>query len=232
MAFNSHRSYKTAVNHIRKVEEATGRRLVFPFTVSSTLTYVGYLLKERNVAGATLDKYLSGIRMAHMQRGLFSPWLRPEIVKTIVTGTANKNQIRKRMEGKTGRLPVTPEILKTIKTSLMTSSLPRSKKRMIWLCAAFCWAGAFRIHEILARNTDEFDPTSTLLYGDVKEVNVKVKGEDHKVLRVHIKHPKEERLSAGVIIDLFEVKEVGRWLCPVRAWKDWNADNRIKSCLA
>ena len=91
LSTNTHKSYKTAVNHIKRVENATGKRLTFPFSVASTLTYVGYLLKERNVTAVTLEKYMSGIRMCHLQHGVFSPWIKPEIVKTILTGTANKN---------------------------------------------------------------------------------------------------------------------------------------------
>ena len=59
LASNTHKSYKTAGNPIWRIEKATRKKLSFPFTVDNTLTYVGYLLKERNVSGASLDKYLS-----------------------------------------------------------------------------------------------------------------------------------------------------------------------------
>ena len=68
LATNTHKSCKTAINHIKRVEKATGRKLEFPFTVSSTLTYVGYLLKHRKVGAATIQKYLSGIRMHHLYK--------------------------------------------------------------------------------------------------------------------------------------------------------------------
>ena len=54
----------------------------------------------RKVSGVTLDKYLSGLRMAHMTRGHFSPWIRPDVVKLMVTGVHNRDQVRKRMEGR------------------------------------------------------------------------------------------------------------------------------------
>lgn len=228
LSSNTHRTYKTAVNHIRRVEAYTGRKLVFPFTAGSTLTYIGYLIQERNVGAASLEKYLSAIRMYHMQQGHFSPWLRPEVVKNIITGTANRRQIINRMNNKRGRLPVTPEILKVLKINLKSSKWTKSRKRTIWLCCTLCWAGAFRIHEILSREKDQFDPTSTLMFKDVSMKTIEVKGEALETLRVLIKHPKEERLSAGVTIDLFQVQGSGQWMCPVRAWKDWLEDKAFK----
>ena len=224
LATNTHRSYKTAMNHIKRVEAATGHRLTFPFSVSSLLTYVGWLLEDRKVSAETVDKYLSGVRMAHMQRGFFSPWLKPEIVRTVITGAANKKQLKRRMEGKVGRRPITPELMKTIKLELKKMKMTTSRKRVIWLCATLCWAGAFRVHEILSREKTTFDPTSTLLLKDVTKAKVKVNGENINCLKVLLKHPKEERLSAGVIIDIFEAKGEGDWMCPVKAWDNWTKD--------
>ena len=224
LAVNTHTSYKTAVNHIRRVEEDTGLQLTFPFSLTSTLTYIGYLLTVRKVSTVSINKYMSGLRMAHMQRGVFSPWIKPEIVKTILTGQANKDQLEKRMSGKQGRLPVTPELMKALKTSLVSAKMTKSRKRTIWLCSTWCWAGAFRVHEILSRKQGEFDPTTTLLSEDVTETEVKVKGEQYRVLKIAIKHPKEEKLSDGIIMDIFESKGSGKWMCPVKAWDDWCRD--------
>jgi hypothetical protein len=227
LATNTQKSYKTAVRHIKRVEEVMGRKLTFPFTVSSTLAYIGYLLHHRKVTAGTIEKYLSGLRMYHLQMGHFSAWIKPEIVSIIIRGTANKNQIVKRMSGKEGRLPVTPDVMKTINLNLKKINLPLSRKRTIWLCCTLCWAGAFRIHEILARKPEQFDPTSTLLYRDIKEITVKMKDGDLQALKITIKHPKEERLSAGVVIDVFQIKGACNWMCPVKAWTKWNKDKRF-----
>ena len=161
--------------------------------------------------------------------GIFSPWLKPTIVKLIVTGTANCEQLRKRMEEKKGRIPITPELLKLIKIKLKASNMPRSRKRTVWLSVTFCWSGGFRIHEILSRSSDEFDPTSTLLYQDIRETVTEVNGEMLNTIRLNIKHPKEARLSAGIILDIFQIKGDLSWMCPIKAWRDWNKDKIIKS---
>ena len=223
LSANTWRSYKTASRHIERIRRDLGISLSFPMTVEDTLTYVGYLRDIRKVSGATLDKYLTGLRMAHMTRGFFAPWTRPEVLKLAVTGAQNKDQIIKRMTGKKGRLPVTPEMMRALRRGLKTAKMTMTRKRLIWLGASWGWSGAFRIHEILSRNKTTFDPTVTLTTRDVSLSDVVVKGERYNVVKVLLKHPKEERLSAGVYIDLFEVKGEASWLCPVKAYKNWKA---------
>ena len=65
LASNTWKSYKTASNHVERIRKELGISLSFPFSLEDTLTYLGYLLSVRKVAGATLDKYLSRLRMAH-----------------------------------------------------------------------------------------------------------------------------------------------------------------------
>ena len=224
VAANTWRSYKTAARHVERIQRDLGIRLSFPMSVEDMLTYVGYLRNVRKVSGATLDKYLSGLRMAHLTRGVFTPWTRPDILKLVVTGAQNRDQVIKRMAGKNGRLPVTPEMMRILRKGLSMSNLTTVKKRLLWLVASWCWSGAFRIHEILARDRSSYDPTVTLMARDVTLSEVVVRGEEYKVVKVFLKHPKEERLSAGVFIDLFEVKGEASWLCPVMAYKKWKAE--------
>ena len=53
---------------------------------------------------------------------------------------------------------------------------------------------------------------------------VMVRGKAHQVIKVFLKHPKEERLSSGVFIDLLEVKGKSSWLCHVAAFLMWKAE--------
>ena len=59
-------------NDMYSCEVAMGVRLNFPFGTKEVLTYVGYLLKERKVARATIEKYLSGIRYSHYWNIVFA----------------------------------------------------------------------------------------------------------------------------------------------------------------
>ena len=47
-------------------------------------------------------------------------------------------------------------------------------------------------------------------------------------MKVFLRHPKEERLSAGVTIDFFQVRGEASWLCPVLAYRKWRAERPVK----
>ena len=156
---------------------------------------------------------------------IYTPvWLRPEIVKQITRGACNRDQLVKRMEGKTGKLAVDPSMMKILKNKIGLSNLRKSRKRIIWAVSTVCWGGAFRIHEMLSRNSEDYDPLTTLLASDIKVCEVKVEDRTILALKITLKHPKEERLSAGVVIDVFETKN---FMCPVKAFVDWKRDKVV-----
>ena len=95
-------SYQTAQKHVDRASKATGVNLTFPFDLSSMLIYVGYLLapKQKNgrgLKGKSVEKYLSALRMIQLKKGFFEPWVRPEIVKQVLKGASNRDQLVKRM---------------------------------------------------------------------------------------------------------------------------------------
>jgi hypothetical protein len=223
-------SYSTAERHIVRVEVATGVRLTFPFSLRSTLTYVSHLLcpkKDggRGLQGKSVEKYMSALRMIHMQKGFFCAWIRPEIIKQITRGACNRDQLEKRMQGKTGKHAMTPDLMWTVKVKLGSCVWRRSRKRIVWVVSTVCWAGALRIHEILARNAYSFDPLTTMMATDITLCLTKVGGTTVETLKIQLRHPKEERLSSGVVIDVFTTND---FMCPVKAFKDWMKDKVVK----
>ena len=230
LAANTWTTYATAERHISRVEKATGVRLTFPFSLKSTLAYVGYLIGSkaeggRGLQGNTVEKYLSALRMIHMQKGHFDPWLRPEIIKQITRGVSNDDQLVKRMAGKTGRHAMTIELMWSLKKNLSKSGWRVSKKWLMWAVATICWAGALRIHELLARSATSYCKMTTMTAADIKVTRAEVSGVMVDTLKVYLKHPKEERLSAGVTIDVFPT---GDFMCPVAAFKAWKRDKVVK----
>ena len=72
-----------------------------------------------------------------------------------------------------------------------------------------------RIHELLARRDGEYkeyNPQVTLLRKDV----VLKAEEATKEIQIKLKSPKEDRISKGKIVDIYENKGT---ICPVRAFK-------------
>ena len=63
--------------------------------------------------------------------------------------------------------------------------------------------GSFGLHEVLSRSTTEYDSSSTLLGGDLREISLDIDGKKENVLMVHLKSPKEDKLRAGVTVELF-----------------------------
>ena len=62
---------------------------------------------------------------------------------------------------------------------------------------------------------------------DVKLVKTKIDGVEEEILVVHLKSPKEEKLSQGVKVELFAN---GTFSCPVKAWKSWRALLKGSAC--
>ena len=131
LAEGTFKSYRTAERHIIRCENDTKVKMRFPFGERETLTYIGWLIKERKVSAQTVEKYLSGIRFVHIKEGYHVPSLRPEIVRSVLTGLAQKEKVDIRMGKKAERLPVTISVLDLIRHELIKSPWTVAKKRMI-----------------------------------------------------------------------------------------------------
>ena len=82
VAANTWASYARAERHIARAEKVN---ITFPFSLKSLLAYVGFLLAPkvdggRGLQGKSVEEYLSAIRLLHMQKGFFEPYIRPEII--------------------------------------------------------------------------------------------------------------------------------------------------------
>ena len=210
------KSYKTAENHIKKCEKETGIRLRFPFKTKETLTYIGWLLTSRKVRACTVEKYMSGIRLAHLKAGFAVPALKPDIIKAVIEGAAQSERIKDRLTEKPERLPVTPATLRLIKHELKKANWTLARKRLIWLVSTTAFNGSFRIGELLSSEKNRFDPQTTLLGRDLTVENCKQNEEKFKVLKVWLKCPKELKFGKGIMVEVFETQNE---LCPVAAFE-------------
>lgn len=214
LAASSWKTYKTAENHLKACMEDVGRNMRFPFSVGDVLTFIAWLIAKRGVRAKTIMIYLSGLRMVHFQRGHFNINLHSDIVKHILTGLKQKDIIKDKISGNVERLPVTMEIMQMIKEELLKCRWDLRKKRLVWAVAALAFSGSFRVHELLSRQAQYYDPTSTLLVKDITCQIVPEQG-GAKVLQVFLKSPKERRLKLGIQVDLFST---GSYICPVDAY--------------
>ena len=91
-----------------------------------------------------------------------NPSVRPGIVKIILNGQTNLDKRMEKIEGKSKRIAVTIPILKVIKKNLRKSNMSSVKKHLIWATST-AFTGGFRIHELLSKERQCYDPFVTLL---------------------------------------------------------------------
>ena len=223
LAATSWKTYETVARHVAACQRDIGRVLPMPFTVGDVLTFLAWLVDRRAVRAKTVMVYMSGLRMLHFQCGFFDVQLQSQIVRHIVTGLKQRDLVADKTSGREGRLPVTLEVLEKIRLKLQRSNFPLHRRRLIWAVCAMGFSGSFRIHELLARKPEEFDPTTTLLAQDVGLSRFGHQG--YKVLKVFLKAPKEARLRHGVAVDLFTT---GSYICPVLALEKYLASPSLR----
>ena len=219
LALNTWATYKTAENHLKRCEADTGVQMRFPMDDRMVLAFVGWLITVRGVGASTIKQYLSGLRTVHLKRGFFPGNLRPDIIKSIIKGREQQE-----LKTKIPRLAMTLPILKLLKALLKKSNMSLERKRLAWVICCMAFHGSFRIHELLSKKQNTYDPNSTLLGVDVRLVKLKIDGADEEMLVVHLKSPKEQVLSTGVKVELFATNTFS---CPVSAWKKWRKVDRF-----
>ena len=187
------------------------------------LTYIGWLITVRKVKSTTISQYLSGLRTAHLKRGLMPQNLRPDIVKSILKGQEHSEA----KENKPPRLAITLPVMKLLKRLLKGSALNLHTKRMLWAVSCIAFHGSFRIHELLSREESNYDPTTTLLGMNIRVITVRVGDRDENILVVNLKNPKEDKYGMGVNVELFETKTFS---CPVTSWIKLLNVSTVKPC--
>ena len=166
LALTTWSSYNTAGNHVKRCELETGVEMSFPMDDRMVLTFVGWLIVSRKVSSASINQYISGLRVAHLKQGVMPRNLRPAIVAAILKGKENEEN----MSGsKIPRLAMTIPVMKLLKALLAASKLALSRKRMVWAISCLAFHGSFRIHELLSRESHTFDPRTTLLGCNIRE---------------------------------------------------------------
>ena len=101
--------YKSAWNLARKAEKYYGEEFRMPWSVGTTIAFIVFA-RHYNVPqlkATTIKSYLAGIRMQHLMRGILEVSLKPEIIKTMLTGAENLDAVKARLEKKEARQPVT-----------------------------------------------------------------------------------------------------------------------------
>ena len=207
-------SYRTAKNHLIRCQNDTNVLMTFPLKTDKILIFISWLLFTRKVKAKTAEVYVSGLRTLHLINGHESPALRPGIVKLVLDGQNRMDKLADDLNKKSKRIAVTIPILKLIKKNLKKSNFSTTRKFLIWSISTLAFTGGFRIHEIIARERESFDPTTTLLGQDIV-LNEKDK---YPHLEVLLKTQKKDRIGRNEVVDVFKTDN---FFCPIKAFKKY-----------
>jgi hypothetical protein len=122
--------------------------------------------------------------------------------KNLLKGVRNLESVDIPIQNK--RNVFTFPLLKLLGHAVANSNWSIDSKSIFWTTCSLLFFGSLRIGEILAANSNSFDPLTTLLWNDV------FFGDDF--VRLHIRFPKVFS-AGGVTIDLFRISDKN--LCPV-----------------
>ncbi len=219
-------SYKTAAKLLAECGKKVNRAFTLPLTEEDTLEFIGWLLSDRKVKSTTVNVYLAGIRQLHVLQGVEPPVLKNTLVKFLLRGKRNKENIAERREPK--RLPMTMSMMKLLKSETIKWEADKADKLLFWTICTMAFHGGFRIHEILSKTETEFDPDFALLTEDVRLLSRETAGETEKLLQIKLKCPKEDRTGKATIVEIYETKGV---LCPIKAYEKWNSSTKTEKGL-
>jgi hypothetical protein len=216
-------TYETAQRMLAKCAKNRNRKFEFPLASDDLLEFIGWLIGDRKVKAGTVNSYLSGLRQLHILKGMEPPIIRTNLVKFLLQGKKNLDNIAARSDNKTKRLPITMNVMRLLKEEVRIWDVSLDQKLLAWAIATVAFHVAFRIHELLYRVEAEFDPDFTLLNQDIR---VKTDELGVRSLEVKLKCPKENKNGKAIMVDIFES---GGTLCPVKAycrWRERNAGER------
>jgi len=194
-----------------------------PLKDSEVLTYVGWML-NKNLSTATINTYLAALRHLYIKLSLDPSSIRSDLVKQILRGRDHQQLTTKTACESKFRLPVTPAILKLMKMDLKDSGMKPEKKLLFWSVATLCFAGAFRIHELLSKHHAKFEPINTLLGQDVKLRKITINKEQVLTLQITLKQEKTNSSKTPTILDIYQSSGP---LCPISAFNKWRSHTNV-----
>ncbi len=179
-----------------------------PLSQRGMTIYVSFLGGE-GIRHSTIKVYLSAIRYLQIESGLGDPfakasWPRLEYVLKGI----KRNQAETGVKSKP-RLPITPTILKKLK-SVWEPNAAQGDIKMIWAACCLCFFSFLRCGKITVPGDSEYDPAVHLSFADVSFDHPS----DPSVIQVHIKSSKTDPFRKGVFVYLGRTNAD---LCPVSA---------------
>ena len=216
VAASTRRSYAAGAKRFHEFCEAANLYNPFPLT-EKVLCYFATYLASQGLTSQSVRVYLAAVRDLHITMG-FSD-LRDQsslpLLKRVQSGIQRVQACKKRAS-KRVRLPITPHLLSLLHSHWESTVHP--ERQVLWAVAVLCFAGFFRLGELLQSP----DSSSVLSWGDVSIDN----RDDPSVIRVYLRFSKCDQYGRGVKVYVGQC--VSPWLCPVAAVTSYMASRGPK----
>ena len=206
IAESTTRTYKSGLNRYLSFCNRFG--LSAPFPVSEIiLCYFVTSLAQEGIAPATIKIYLAAVRHAQVVRGLPEPRESSTLPRLrLIQRGIRRDRARAGLVS-TQRLPITPPILRRLRTVLRQRDLSYDSL-LVWAVATVGFFGFFRSGEITVSSLSAYDPSVSLSWGDVAVTA------DQQVMRVFLRRSKTDQYGRGTEVFL---GATGDEICPVEA---------------
>ena len=197
------KSYESAWNCLSGFELDTNSKSQWPISQSYLTNFITWCTYKKNLMSSSIQSYVNSLSSVHQLMGYDNYVFSSLITKAILRGTENLETAKGHF--KHTRKVFTLPLLKLLGHEIAKTSWPEDSKRVFWSCVCVSFFGSFRIGELLASSKTTFDPSSTLLWGDVK-----FNGDS---CMIHIRNPKSKK-KEGELVDLFNFSDNS--VCPVK----------------
>jgi hypothetical protein len=219
LASSTWRSYASVWRKVGRVAEETGVKFRLPMTTMMVRTLVGALIKSGLKSGTILS-YMSSVKRAHKLSGADPSALEDEIIQAAVKGMKNRESLTP-----APRAVMSLKMMSKAHSNLRKLKITSRRKKTIWATMVFMFMGSLRGSEILAPEKKKFDPAKTLMGGDLKVVKIRTGNEEVTTLQLTLKQPKT---SKSLPVQVVELPEIGGWMCPVKAYRQWQNGKKNK----
>ena len=196
---------------MKRFVEFCSQYMIFnPFPLSEKLLcYYAVFMAKRGLAHQTIKTYMSATRNMHISLGFPDPRDSSSlpILRRIHAGI-QRVQSTKGSPSNRVRLPITPAILDRLRAHWEATQ--HKERLVLWAVSALCFAGFFRLGELLPSSKAQADQQGRLLWGDIAVDNARAP----RMLRVHLRVSKCDQFGKGVNVFM---GKTGNQRCPVTA---------------
>ena len=173
-----------------------------------TLCLFATMLAE-SLRHSSIKVYLSAVRSLHIDQGFADPLINCLRLQRVVKGIKRLQGVKSSLT----RLPVTPDILAVVRSSL---DLTAYDDCMFWAACTLAYFGFLRSAEFTVPSTSSFDTRTHLAVADITVDSLV----QPSCLRVHIKASKTDPFRQGCFIYVGQGSTV---LCAIQAVLDYLA---------